>query len=150
MQREALKAISFVTKRIRLLGLPTGYGESLCYALPLLLPLLLDKLLCREDGTSIVIYISPQRRRAAANCFIYAHVSIHQLPFTRAYTGTRLVCMLRGCWGTVTAGYHPLFTRTCSQQSVFFRVHPLSSHGLILCTRLHRQFRTKAIDPNNK
>ena len=54
-QREALKAI-VCNKKDTFICLPTGYGKSLCYAL---LPLLFDKLLCREDGTSIVICISP-------------------------------------------------------------------------------------------
>ena len=54
-QREALKAI-VCNKKDTFICLPTGYGKSLCYAL---LQLLFDKLLCREDGTSIVICISP-------------------------------------------------------------------------------------------
>ena len=56
-QMEALKPI--VLHQDTFICLPTGYGKSLCYAL---LPLLFDKLLCRRDGTSVVICVSLRLR----------------------------------------------------------------------------------------
>ena len=53
-QMEVLKAI--VLHQDTFICLPMGYGKSLCYSLLLLL---FDKLLCRRDGTSVVICVSP-------------------------------------------------------------------------------------------